>query len=176
MDRSISGQHSSFCMHCHQLNSSNTSRSCTDCNALLTSMNGLWKTTAPWVHAGLFSPKTDLKAYYLLVVGSWMNLLLLAVPLGWIAYFLHWGSVPIFLLVQPPCFPDCFTKQCNACMVLTVSSNVITKLEKADLHSWTHAQLGGRVGMSRDMPLHPPPPPPLPLLPLCHATTSIAGC
>ncbi len=28
-----------------------------------------------------------------------MNLMLLAVPLGWVAYFLHWGSVPVFLLV-----------------------------------------------------------------------------
>lgn len=50
--------------------------------------------------AGLFSPMTDLKAYYLLIVGSWMNLLLVAWPLGWIAYFLKWGSMPIFLLVR----------------------------------------------------------------------------
>lgn len=42
---------------------------------------------------------TDLRAYYQLIIGSWMNLLLLAVPLGWVAYFLHWGSMAIFLLV-----------------------------------------------------------------------------
>ena len=55
--------------------------------------------TRCYMSAGLISPMTDLRAYYQLVIGSWMNLLLLAVPLGWIAYFLHWGSMAIFLLV-----------------------------------------------------------------------------
>jgi hypothetical protein len=29
-----------------------------------------------------------------------MNLLLLAVPLGWLAYFLHWNAIAVFVLVS----------------------------------------------------------------------------
>ncbi|KAK9852807.1 hypothetical protein WJX84_009290 [Apatococcus fuscideae] len=53
---------------------------------------------APSKGPGIISPMTDFRAYYQLVIGSWMNVLLLAVPLGWVAYFLHWGSMAVFLL------------------------------------------------------------------------------
>ena len=51
--------------------------------------------------AGWIAPRTDAKAVARLFTSSWMNLLLLAVPFGWIAYFLHWNPIAIFVLVSP---------------------------------------------------------------------------
>lgn len=52
--------------------------------------------------AGWVSPRSDAVAIWRLFTGSWMSLLLLAVPFGWIAHFVHWGSVPVFVLVRAP--------------------------------------------------------------------------
>ena len=37
-----------------------------------------------------------------LFTSSWMNIFLLAVPLGWLAYFLHWNAIAVFVLVSMP--------------------------------------------------------------------------
>ena len=44
------------------------------------------------VPAGWISPRSDARAVARLFTSSWMNLFLLAVPLGWLAYFLHWNA------------------------------------------------------------------------------------
>ena len=54
--------------------------------------------------AGLIALRTDAKAVARLFTSSWMNLLLLCVPFGWLAYFLHWDSIAIFVLVSTPFF------------------------------------------------------------------------
>ena len=50
--------------------------------------------------AGFFSPLTDAKAITGLVLGSYMNVLLVTVPLGWAAAIFHWGPIANFLLVN----------------------------------------------------------------------------
>lgn len=50
--------------------------------------------------AGIISPKTDAAALLRLVTSSWMSLFLVAVPLGFCAQFLGWGSIAIFVLVR----------------------------------------------------------------------------
>lgn len=45
--------------------------------------------------------KTDAKALWGLLTGSWLNLLLLVVPVGWIVHFCHLNSVLVFVLVSP---------------------------------------------------------------------------
>ncbi|KAK9915517.1 hypothetical protein WJX75_000169 [Coccomyxa subellipsoidea] len=47
---------------------------------------------------GIISPKTDAAALLRLVTSSWMSLFLVAVPLGFCAQFLGWGSIAIFVL------------------------------------------------------------------------------
>ncbi|KAL3135961.1 hypothetical protein ABBQ32_007005 [Trebouxia sp. C0010 RCD-2024] len=42
--------------------------------------------------------KTDAKALWGLLTGSWLNLLLLVVPVGWIVHFCHLNSVLVFVL------------------------------------------------------------------------------
>jgi hypothetical protein len=34
-----------------------------------------------------------------LFISSYLNILLLAVPLGWAAHFANWGAIPVFVLV-----------------------------------------------------------------------------
>ncbi len=37
-----------------------------------------------------------------LFTSSWMNVLLLTIPFGWLAYFLQWNAMAIFVLVGSP--------------------------------------------------------------------------
>ena len=50
--------------------------------------------------AGMFAPLSDLRAISGLIFSSWMNVFLVSIPLGFCAYFLNWGAVPIFVLVS----------------------------------------------------------------------------
>ena len=54
------------------------------------------------VPAGWISPRSDARAVARLFTSSWMNLFLLAVPLGWLAYFLRWNAIAVFVLVSMP--------------------------------------------------------------------------
>lgn len=47
---------------------------------------------------GVVSPLQDVKAIAGLFTSSWLNLLIVCVPLGWLAQLLHWGPYPIFIL------------------------------------------------------------------------------
>lgn len=51
------------------------------------------------LHAGWIAPRSDATAVLRLFTSSWMNLLLLAIPFGWLAFFLHWNAIAIFVLV-----------------------------------------------------------------------------
>eukprot|EP00891_Asterochloris_glomerata_P005670 jgi/Astpho2/5670/e_gw1.00079.101.1_t len=46
----------------------------------------------------MWSPITDLQAYTGLILGSWLNILLLAIPLGWAAHFAHFPAVATFVI------------------------------------------------------------------------------
>ena len=50
--------------------------------------------------AGWVPGKTDAKALWGLLTGSWLNLLLIVVPIGWIVHFCHLNSVLVFILVR----------------------------------------------------------------------------
>ena len=53
------------------------------------------------LHAGWIAPRSDAKAVFRLFTSSWMNVLLLTIPFGWLAYFLQWNAMAIFVLVGP---------------------------------------------------------------------------
>lgn len=42
----------------------------------------------------------DMAVMYDMVCGSWANLLLLAIPLGFASEYMHWGPVATFSLVR----------------------------------------------------------------------------
>ncbi len=69
--------------------------------------------------AGILSPKTDAVALLRLVIGSWMSLFLIAVPLGLSAQVFNWGPIAIFVLVQRP-------ETCNFSTPATVHAFVAT--------------------------------------------------
>ena len=48
--------------------------------------------------ADWFSPAGDAKAFKGLVLDSWLNILILATPIGWAAHFGHWNAYAIFIL------------------------------------------------------------------------------
>ena len=50
--------------------------------------------------AGWIPGKTDAKALYGLLTSSWLNLMLLVVPVGWICHFCHVNSVVVFVTVR----------------------------------------------------------------------------
>ncbi|DBA98929.1 TPA: hypothetical protein ACH3X1_014674 [Trebouxia sp. C0004] len=47
---------------------------------------------------GWIPGKTDAKALYGLLTSSWLNLMLLVVPVGWICHFCHVNSIIVFIL------------------------------------------------------------------------------
>ena len=47
-----------------------------------------------------WSPKSDLQALWGLLVSSWLNVLLVLVPLGYLSHMLEWNAVAIFSLVR----------------------------------------------------------------------------
>ncbi|DBB15303.1 TPA: hypothetical protein ACH3X3_003560 [Trebouxia sp. C0006] len=47
---------------------------------------------------GWIPGKTDAKALYGLLTSSWLNLMLLVVPVGWICHFCHVNSIAVFIL------------------------------------------------------------------------------
>lgn len=51
-------------------------------------------------YAGWVPGKTDAKALWGLLIGSWLNLLLIVVPIGWVVHFCHLNSVLVFVLVR----------------------------------------------------------------------------
>jgi len=55
----------------------------------------LWLLFAGWIPG-----KTDAKALYGLLTSSWLNLMLLVVPVGWICHFCHVNSIVVFILVS----------------------------------------------------------------------------
>jgi hypothetical protein len=69
--------------------------------------------------AGWVSPRTDVAAIWRLFTGSWMSLLLLAVPFGWIAHFVHWGSVPVFVLVRARAYSGSPGSSAACCALMT---------------------------------------------------------
>ena len=55
---------------------------------------------------GWIPGKTDAKALFGLLTSSWLNLMLLVVPVGWICHFCHVNSIVVFVLVSLlPCWP-----------------------------------------------------------------------
>ena len=57
-------------------------------------------TACPRWYAGLLAPLSDAKAIWGLLVSSYMNVFLISIPLGFLAHFLSWGAVPVFVLVS----------------------------------------------------------------------------
>lgn len=51
--------------------------------------------------AGWFAPKTDAVAVWRLFTSSYINILLISVPLGFLAKQVNWGAAAIFGLVPP---------------------------------------------------------------------------
>jgi hypothetical protein len=49
-----------------------------------------------------WNPKQDLESSYDLIKSSWLNVLLLACPLGIAAHALNWSATTVFLLVIGP--------------------------------------------------------------------------
>ena len=47
-----------------------------------------------------WSPKSDAKALWGLLISSWFNVCLVLVPLGWVSAKLQWNAVAIFSLVR----------------------------------------------------------------------------
>ena len=54
--------------------------------------------------AGWIPGKTDAKALWTLVTSSWLNLLILVVPVGWAVHFAGLNSILVFCLVSVCCF------------------------------------------------------------------------
>jgi hypothetical protein len=58
----------------------------------------------PQKTALFWSPGSDLRAILGLLMGSWLNLLLVLVPLGWLSHKLDWSPTATFVLVRShPC-------------------------------------------------------------------------
>ena len=53
--------------------------------------------------AGWWAPRADLRAAWQLLVGSWGNVLLVCLPLGYAAHAAHWNAVATFVLVRLSC-------------------------------------------------------------------------
>ena len=51
--------------------------------------------------AGWIPGRNDAKALLGLLTSSWLNLMLLVVPVGWICHFCHVNSIVVFVLVRP---------------------------------------------------------------------------
>ena len=51
--------------------------------------------------AGWIPGRNDAKALLGLLTSSWLNLMLLVVPVGWICHFCHVNSIVVFVLVSP---------------------------------------------------------------------------
>ena len=58
------------------------------CNVLCTSAAGWW------------SPHTDGPALYGLLTSSWLNWLLIVIPIGWIVHFVKINAIAVFVLVS----------------------------------------------------------------------------
>ena len=70
------------------------------------------------LHAGWIAPRSDAKAVLRLFTSSWMNLLLLTIPFGWLAFFLHWNAIAIFVLVGThPSYSGCMATRKSAQML-----------------------------------------------------------
>jgi hypothetical protein len=46
-----------------------------------------------------WDPKKDIESSFELVKSSWLNVLLLAAPLGIASHLLHWDATTVFMLV-----------------------------------------------------------------------------
>ena len=55
-------------------------------------------TDPAYVHAGWWSTQTDLIGARKLLLGSWLNVLLICLPLGWVSHFVKWSPYATFLL------------------------------------------------------------------------------
>jgi hypothetical protein len=53
--------------------------------------------------SSFWSPKTDAKAIFGMLTSSWINVLLVIAPLGYVADKLEWGAVSVFCLVRSDC-------------------------------------------------------------------------
>jgi len=62
-----------------------------------------WKLAPWWWGAGYFAPVADFKAISNLILSSWLNVLLLSVPFGFLAHFLNWPASLRFGLVSRLC-------------------------------------------------------------------------
>jgi len=73
------------------------------CIALKVLIWGVNDITFPYQYhaniAGLIAPASDFKAIFGLIFGSWMNVMLVCAPAGWLSGLLGWGATPTFLLV-----------------------------------------------------------------------------
>ena len=57
--------------------------------------------TATSLHAaGWWSPHTDGPALYGLLTSSWLNWLLIVIPIGWIVHFVKINAIAVFVLVS----------------------------------------------------------------------------
>lgn len=61
------------------------------------------KTVFLSICAGWIPGKTDAKALWTLVTSSWLNLLILVVPVGWAVHFAGLNSILVFCLVSVCC-------------------------------------------------------------------------
>ncbi len=50
--------------------------------------------------AGWWSPHTDGPALYGLLKSSWLNWLLIVIPIGWIVHFVKINAIAVFVLVS----------------------------------------------------------------------------
>ena len=58
--------------------------------------------------AGMWSPVTDLQAYTGLILGSWLNILLFAIPLGWAGQWqLSCMTCRVLSTSSSHCSPSC---------------------------------------------------------------------
>ena len=71
---------------------------------------------APVRVPAFWSPKTDAKAIWGLLTGSWLNVMLVLAPLGYIAHHQQWSATLVFCLVRSlasalPCESACAEAQ-----------------------------------------------------------------
>ena len=81
------------------------------------------------VCAGWIPGKTDAKALWGLLTGSWLNLLLIVVPIGWVVHFCHLNAVLVFVLVRPEILLHCSWWTCAykrhaSCLLLLIMAYV----------------------------------------------------
>lgn len=56
------------------------------------------------VFSGMWNPRQDLKGVREIFLpswdnyGSWLNILIILTPVGWIAHFMHWSAYAIFII------------------------------------------------------------------------------